>query len=399
MDSDFRISKDEGKYIEGVIEKLKENVNSTISVKENMIDFYLKRFPDTTRTEAEKNIDKIINGVSTFTKNFEEFKNGDNDQIAKKLEEVTKDLPIEKKYECMVNFLIAIKAVDCNLVAENLKDGSFDDVKKFEEIKNATINVNADTVTQEMLDEITELTKEAIDNSAIGISGSKDVIGLINSLPGNQDAAKDFAIANWDEITLKNYVSLAVYVASLEGALSSMPADADPEIIAAGVSAGFERDKIIKQASLGQITWEYARKALKFIGGALLICLLGWLTFKIMLGMIGLGTLVIGALFNFALIAMIAGMILGGFVAYKSVDVIVDVAGKIISLFSKGYDQAMDMIEKGYLKMEKLMKDTVFPMVTAGITRLWKFINERIVQGIFKINVQKASENVEINLN
>jgi hypothetical protein len=61
----------------------------------------------------------------------------------------------------------------------------------------------------------------------------------------------------------------------------------------------------------------------------------------------------------------------------------------------------MDLIEKEYVKLAALMQETVFPMVTAGISRLWKFINEKIVQGIFKINVGKVNEGekVEVNLN
>lgn len=400
MSFEFKITKSEMTYLEGVFSALSDCMNSTISVKDNMINFYLKRFPDTTKNDAEKIVDKIINGIATFTKNYEEFQATEDEFIAQKLEEATKNLTMEQKYECLANLLIAIKSVDCELLVDMLGEEDINVLQKFNELKNGSLNITPGTVTQEMLDELLKLTKEAIDNSAISITGNKEIADLIKELPENPEAIEQFAYSHWSEMEYKNYVTLAAYIAYQEGGTPSIQAGVDPEMFAAGIAAGLERDKLIRKASLGQITWEYARKALKFIGGALLIGFLAWTAFQIVTGIIAFSAMVFVSAFNGALLAMIAGMVVGGIIAYHLMDTILKVGEKVVVVAGKGFDLTMDMIAKAYLSVSEVIKKTVLPGVKSGIAFLWKFINEKILQGIFKFNTQKVepSPNVEVNV-
>jgi hypothetical protein len=387
MDATFKFTKDEVLAVKQVLEQIGESENSAIPVREIMVDFFLKHFPSNSRTDAEIIVDKIIKGTSTFTQYYDELKNEDEVKLIEKFNEAMKDLSLEDKYNCMLNFLVALKAVDSKLIADYVTEEQLDHLEKFEGIKEQVYSIASEDVTQETFDELIELAKEAIENSAVGIAGNPDIIELIKELPVNEEAAQKFALKNWDDAEFKNYSALAAYVAYLNGEIPSIPAETDPEIIAIGVAAGIERDKIINQARTGIITWEKAFKVLKIISGILLTCLIAWIALQVFLGIltvsIGLGA----AIFGNIVIAALVGSVLGGFIAYKAASYILDNGVDLLSDIGDGYD-----------KVTEYIRETIFPKIVDSISAITRFINEKVIRGVFKIHKKQKLGQITVTV-
>jgi hypothetical protein len=397
MDVDFKVSKKEAAYINDLLEIIAKEENKELSAKENMIIFYLKRFPNASRADAEKDIDKIISGVSTFTENLEAAKAGNEEWIVDKINETTKDLTNEQKYECMTNLLLALKAVDAHILADKVSLEGFDEEKRFEELKNSIIRPVEGAISEEQIKELEELIKEAAENSGISIAGNSEIIDLIKELQENEDSVKEFVESNWSDADFKGYASFATYISYLEGAVPSIPANTDPEVIAMGVTAGIERDKIIKQATLGEITWEVARTALKVIGFVAVVGLLTWLSVYFFKAFALLGISLFEALLGSSLLGFLAGIVIGGYIAFKATEVLVDLGSAAIEEAGKAYDKVTDSMEKGYSRMSDCFKETIIPGFKEYTIAFWKFINEKILEGLIKIKITKIETEINVN--
>lgn len=379
MKVDFKVSEKEAAYINDLLEIIAKEEDSELSAKENMIAFYLNRFPNASKDDVEKDVDKIVNGVARFTKNLEEARAGDEEWILDKIHEATKDLTNEQKYECMINLLLALKAVDSSILFDKVSEEGFDEEKRFEDLKNSTIKPQEGEISEEQIKELEELIKEAAQSSGISIAGNSEIADLIKGLPEKKDAAEEFAKSNWSDADFKSYASLATYIAYMEGAIPSIPAGTDPEVIAMGVTAGIERDKIIKQATLGEITWEVATKAIKVIGFVAIVGLLTWISIHLFVSLVLLGGALFEALLGGSLIGFLVGMAVGGYVAVKGTELLVN-AGTA----------AVEEVGKAYEKVTNYIKDTIIPGFKEYTNALWEFIDEKILEGILKIKITKV---------
>lgn len=399
MNWNFEISKNEAVYVGEMLGIIMENEKKELSTRENMISFWLQRFPNTPRADAEKGVDKIIYGVSTFNQNYQEAKEEDDTWLIRKIDEATKALTNEQKYECMLNLLLALKAVDVDVLTERASLKEFNFEKRFEELKDSTMSVMIDKVSEEELQELLELIKGAISNSGISIAGNCEIAELIKELPENEEAVKAFAEKNWDDIDYKNYAAIATYISYLEGAMPSIPENTDPEIIAVGVAAGIERDKVIDEANSGKITWEAAWKALKIIGGIILYSLLLWFSFNMLTTFIYLGGEIFTSLISNSLIGFLTGTIIGGYLGFRVTNDFVEVGSNAVDIVGEHYDKAVELITEGYDKTSNYFIETIKPTFNDYLKEVVEFMDKKILQGLLKIKVTRIEPETKINLN
>ncbi len=385
MKTNFELPKDEAKYVDGLLNKMMEKKNPKLSVKENVINFYLSCFPEQSGVDAERLMERVIDAVSTFTQYLEESNKDSYDWVDQQLQEATKDLSLSQKYEIMLNFLLAVRAVDMKVMEENVKADDFDAEEKWRELLESGVKVSEGEITQQKLDELMQLVRETMQNSSIIIAGNSEVADLIKDLASGQDTVKNFVQGNWDDAEFKIYASVASYIAYLQGETPSVPENTEPETIAIGVSAGIERNKIIAQASTGKITWEAAVKALKILGFVSLLCLFLWVSVKVVVMMALIGGSVLGALLGGSVLAFVFGTIVGGYLGCKGMEKIADAGAAVVTAVGTGYDKLVELISQGYHKASALVKDALWPAVKEQLHKLWEFVTKKITQGLVKI--------------
>jgi hypothetical protein len=454
MNVNYNFNRDESEYVNNLLSMMLDNVDKEISIRENMIRFFANRSPVYDKEKIEEDVDKIINGVANFQRNFNEAKreyeeksdckenseetvknedivksedkvNNENEVksedevksegeekseceeksidkekenaknaawLFKKLEQATKGLTNEQKYECMYYLLIGLKAVDYNVINEISTTEDLDTMVKIEELRSSIVMTSEGTISDDDINELKTLMVEAIEHAGICIAGNKELIDLIKHLPEDKEAVNGFISSNWDDVEFKEYASLATYIAYLEGALPSMPAGIDPELIATSVTAGIERDKIIKEASLGQVTFEYACQILKIIGAIVLFGFMLWLSIKVLAALVLLGG-GIGFVIGESLISLIIGMALGGYLGYKASEGIISVGSEVMDAAGDGYDKAVQIITTTYTKLSDYIKENMIDPLKEKHDNFYDYINNKVMDGIIRVKTARAEQN------
>lgn len=385
METKFQLTDVEANVVSRIYENVLSSLLTDKSVRDNMVS-YLRNRNETWALEISENaVDKLIKGVAGFRTNYAELKN-DETTFAELLNESMKDLTLTQKYDCMLNFLATVKALDISVVSEMLGNADADIISKFEELKQQTLSASEGEITEEMLEELTCQIQDAISDSTVCVANVENLKSLINELPSNGEAGKSFVVRNMEELDDDCYTALATYVAFMEGNIETIPADTDPELIAVGVAAGKEHARVIEQARCGIISWEFAAKCLKYIGMALLIGFFAWITFKVFCGVLMLSSFAIAAFLGGSFLAALTGLVVGAYLTYLATSWLVDKEINWVDGYSEVYDKVMAYI-----------KTTLYPTVIKGIAVFVTFVREKIIGGV--IRMVKPQQIVEVQEN
>lgn len=385
MNENIQIGKEEMTIVTCIANDILKSLDSTKSVRENMLDSYMARLAGSTLEDAQLDVEKLTKGVVTFTKTYEKFKEGGEISLKDELNAALEGKTLDEKYICLLNMIAVLKSLDNGVITELLGNANVDLAEKLEEIKNETVSVQGE-VTDEKISELIAMVEDATKCSAVGAMGGESLSKLIKEMPTETDEAVKFVETELSDIDYKCYVALAAYVAYKDSKLTSIPEGVDAEIIATGVAAGIEREKVIEKASAGIISWEFAFKLIKFIGGAVLYALMAYVIFKVALLVLA-GTAVLSMiLFSGELIALAMGLIFGGYFAYKTTEWLADNGVELISSIGDGYDRVV-----------AYFKEKIYPAVVNSIDSFISFIKENVIDGFFGRSEVVEGEMVTVN--
>ena len=385
MNENIQIGKEEMTIVTGIANDILKSLDSTKSVRENMLDSYMARLAGSTLEDAQLDVEKLTKGVVTFTKTYEKFREDGEISLKDELNAALEGKTLDEKYICLLNMIAVLKSLDNGVITEMLGNANVDLAEKLEEIKNETVSVQGE-VTDEKISELIAMVEDATKCSAVGAMGGENLSKLIKEMPAETDDAVKFVETELGDIDYKCYAALAAYVAYKEGKLTSIPEGVDAEIIATGVAAGIEREKVIEKASAGIISWEFAFKLIEFIGGAVLYALMAYVIFKVALLVLA-GTAVLSMiLFSGELIALAMGLIFGGYFAYKTTEWLADNGVELISSIGDGYDRVVAYV-----------KEKIYPAVVKNIESFITFIKENIIDGFFRRSEVVEGEMVTVN--
>lgn len=361
----FNLSEEEALKVKELVEKIQLSEKPDLSVKENMVSIYMEECEGVFPEDAEEIANKIEKGVIALTDTYNEAVASEDFNFVSGLEEMGKDFSLEDKYNCYLNSLAAIRALDYNNVVSNQNV-----VEGFDEIKKQAYSVEGE-VTQEMLDKVIADIDEALKNSTLCLSGKQSLMKLIEQLPEGEEGVRTFVEESYDDLKFKQYSALATYIAYKQGNVTSIPENTDAEVIAMGVAAGIEQEKICEDVKAGRKAWDVAVNCLKILGGVVLFCLMGWVMINVALGIVfGVITGVL-SLLGGGLTAVIIASIAGMFVAYKLSP----------ALFDEIVEPCMEKVGELYDKLTNFIKDKAYPWIVEKTKAFCNFIREKLGRG------------------
>lgn len=244
--------------------------NKTKTLKENLIDFYLVKFPGVHPKNAEDIIDSITRGITIFNNTLNEalkqdINNGQIDFTAHLLS-VTENMSVKEKYEIYINYLSFLTAIES--INLNLDNMTF--ARSVNEIKENVYIIDKEP-TEEMVDEVLNQINELLINSSICITSVKTSRDLLKSL-NNEELGTSIIQNEEEDMRNKMIMSVMTYIAIQDGTISLVDTkNITPENVALGVAAGIEEQKVLTCFSKKEYTESKVIKILKIIGGVLLI--------------------------------------------------------------------------------------------------------------------------------
>ncbi len=349
----------EFKAVNEVAAKMMENINPEKSTLGNMIAQLLTQVPSMSVEEATEVCRKLVKGVTDFNEVLEMLKTNDTSEevmvqdIYDRCMTAIADKTAQEQAAILINFLTFVQYVNAANLSMTL-DG--EEAKTFEELLAENKSVEGD-ITPEILDQLKAQFKDSIANSTIILTKEEELRQLISAAGESESLTEELAKRQLSEIDFKSYAALVAYIACLKGEVKGGNDNIQPEVVGASVAAGIEREKVIKEAKRGRISWEKAVKYLKWIGAALLYGLFAWVTFKLTVLMFTATAVITTLLLDSTFIGVAAGLILGGFIAYKgSLWFVNNVVSPIATGAGEIYDRIVNTLKSGIIV--KKVKET-----------------------------------------
>ena len=331
-----------------------ETENKDKSLKENLVDFYMRSFQGQVGSKtATKIIEDITSGITTFNEQLtvalkKATEDGEVDYIGA-LTEAGADKTLAERYELYASFLILLETLE----STNLNEDEMNFKESYEDLKKKHFTVpEGEEVTQDMVDEILGKINDCLNNSTLCLAtleASRDLLSTIN------DGTRTVAVieSTEDDMRAKLILATSTYIAVQKGEVSSLSSDTDPKFVALGVAAGVEKEKVLTEVAQGNIDESKAAKIIKIIGAVALIGALivaaSYLTSVIATG---LGV----ALLSF-LGQGILGMIVCSAATVLTVCVLVSfftiASLKIIEIADNVYDKVVDVFRKNIVPFAK----------------------------------------------
>ena len=150
MNENIQIGKEEMTIVTGIANDILKSLDSTKSVRENMLDSYMDRLAGCTLEDAQLDVEKLTKGVVTFTKTYEKFKEDGEISLKDELNAALEGKTLDEKYICLLNMIGVLKSLDNEVITEMLGNANVDLAEKLEKIKNETISVQGE-VTDEKI--------------------------------------------------------------------------------------------------------------------------------------------------------------------------------------------------------------------------------------------------------
>jgi hypothetical protein len=277
--------------------------DENVSLKENLVKYYLSAHAEATDEDAQQIVDKILNGCEELTQKYNEALAGEfkiEDEIAK----LTEGKSTAESFSILVNALALVQTL-------NLKTFS-SQVKMQEELEKAINDLNTATPnpTDADCDALKKLLVEAIENTTLLVNGVEGARQLFDAANTDKATAINFASENYDDARVKAETALAMWLEYQEGNLESLETGLAPEAIAIGAATAVEEAKVMDDVAKGLKTADVAIKCLKILGGIALTCILGYVGALVAAIVGGAASFAIMSLIGTSTIACIATTIL-----------------------------------------------------------------------------------------
>lgn len=377
----------EFKAVNETAARIMEGINPEKSTLGNMIAQLLIQVPSMSVEEATVACRKLIEGVTDFNEVLEILKNNNASEeamvetIYERCITAIADKTAQEQAAALINFITFAQYVNAANLGMTLEG---ENANTFEQLLGENKSVEGE-ITPEMLEQLKAQFKEAIATSTIVLTEEKYLRELISAASESESLTEELAKKQVSDIDFKSYAALAAYIACLKGEVEGCGENVQPEVLGASVAAGIEREKVMEDAKTGRISWDKAIKYLKWIGGALLYGLFAWVAFKLTMLMFSATAVITFLLLDSSFIALVAGVILGGFVAYKAcswfaqsvVMPIVNGAGEI-------YDRVINTLRSGAI-IDKVKK--AYHTFIDFIKKSWTTITHAPITGINPIIV------------
>lgn len=288
----------DGKVINRIIKAFDASQSKSLTLDENLKNFYKNECPGALSKETETVIAGIKEGITSFDSALAQMIAADDFEVDKFTEKLLKGKTLEDKYNILLNFLVALHTLD----SENVKtaDGSYKET--FDEIKNRFYSAGV-PVTEEMVTELAEKIKDILEKGTCSLTSAEAVDELLKNLDKSDENVKIF-VANQEELYKQKMVlSTAIMIGIRNNSIKALEGrKVPPQVIGAGVSAGLEQQNLIANLQAGNTPLDKALKILKYIGGAILLYIginlgvsaivgLSYLMGAWILGMVGFSTI------------------------------------------------------------------------------------------------------------
>ncbi|MDE6670434.1 MAG: hypothetical protein K2K26_12240 [Muribaculaceae bacterium] len=377
----------EFKAINEVAANMMENINPEKSTLGNMIAQLLTAVPSMSVEEATDVCRNLVKGVTNFNEVLEVLKTNDASEeamvqnIYDRCIDAMADKTAEEQAAILINFLTFVQYVNAANLGMTLEG---ENANTFEQILTENKSVEGE-ITPEILDQLKAQLKDSIANSTIILTKEEELRQLISAAGESESLTEELAKRHLSDMDFKSYAALVAYIACLKGEVEGADENVQPEILGASVAAGIEREKTMQDAKSGRISWEKAVKYLKWIGGALLYGLFAWVTFKLTMLMFSATAIITTLFLDASFIGLAAGLILGGFVAYKGASWFVyNVVSPIVKGAGEIYDRIVNTLRSGVI-IDKVK--TAYHNFISFIKKSWHHITNAPIIGVTPVVV------------
>jgi hypothetical protein len=266
---DKRISESDIKIIQTKTNEFRTIYDSSISLEENLVKYYLHEFPGSFPEEAYDVVKGLKNGILKFNENLKKAIESGSFDYKEEMKNISEGMDNNQRFELYVNFLAALNALNIDNIAENSTDltAEYHSIKEY-------YNVNGD-VPDSMLTDIETKIEEALKNNTLCLGSFEDLKDLISSSNRSNDDFNEEILNRQNDLKDKLIASMTTYVLSLNNEIDSLKGqNVTPESVAILVSAGIEESRVMQDLQEGETTIDKAIAMLKIIGGIALFTIL-----------------------------------------------------------------------------------------------------------------------------
>lgn len=342
----------EFKAVNASASRMMENINPEKSTLGNMVAQLLIQMPEMTPEDATNACRQLVEGVTNFNRALDNFKTKEasseetNENVYTQCVNMLAGKSEKEQVAILINFISFVKYIDATNIGGAVLG---EETKTIKQLLSENKSVEGE-ITPEILDGLKQQLKETIANSTIVLTQEAELRELISCANGDSTLTEELAKKHMDAVDFKSYAALAAYIACLKGEIEGCDSNVQPEILGASVAAGVERERVMEEAKKGIISWENAVKYLKWIGGALLVGLFAWVTFKLTMLLFSGTALLTTAILGTSFAGVAAGLIIGGFVGFKGSSWFIDgVVKPIINGAGEVYDQIINTLKSGII--------------------------------------------------
>lgn len=393
MDFKFDLNDQEKSIVKDILTEIYEKSDSKKTLKENIKDFYITKFPQVKEEEAQDVAAKILKGVNDFSNSLDEVIEGDLENwVFSKLEDKIEGLSDEEVYECKLNFLLAMTAVNKSSLEKLANLNKEEWQEDIEGLKSMLPYIDPEKITPWDIKELDKLLSQEIANTGVLLQGITRFDDMIENL--ERDITIDLYIEDeWENEVKKVYTSMAAYIAYKNGEFKNMEANIPPEVIAINISAGITADDIIKKAASGKISSETASKILTIISAvAVTLVLLAVAVFAAKF-MIVTGTL-FSAIFGIGIISSVVWMGIGVWAGAMFLTDLKDWIYKKSPKLKECVTKTIDDIKNKLKEIKDIIICKIVPQIKEYICKVWEFIKSKLEQCKVKFK-DKNEEDVE----
>ena len=375
-----KLSKEEILKVQDLVVKFNESYNADLSLKENLVKFYLSQRPGALPEDAYSITSGLESGIVSFNANLKKaLENGEFDYAAE-LREIASEMPIKEKYELYVNFLAALQT----LCVDNLSPQQASQLEGFQAIRERLI-VKED-VTEDMLHDVEDKIGQLLKNNNLCLGSIESLKELIEELPNGTEAIESIVTDSERDMREKMITSMATYIAYQNEELESLKGqELSPEVIAISVAAGVEEMHVMDDLNSGRTTVDKAIKVLKIIGGIALFSLLAYVAFNFATFFAASACLMFLVVYGTSTIALIGALLSYGLVLWSLSDTAVTIGGKIMNWSSRIFDVVVNT-----------WRETVWPSIFAVLHNIGDWFVS-LFQKRTIVESQQNEDNIQVS--
>lgn len=345
--------------------------NESMSLKDNLVAYYLSTDSDLSMEEAEKVVVGLISGVEDLTTKFNTaLSNGWNPK--EHIDEMVAGMDLQQRYDFLVNCISIVNALNVHTMGE-LQGIQASINESIEKMKAGNIEIT-DALCVNLQNSLSEL----LSTSPLMLTTEDQIKEMMKAANGETANVVDFTSSQYNDYRYKTEMALATWIEHKKGTVTTLPEDVVPEALGVSIAAGIEEAHILEEVATGSKPLEWAIKGLKILGAIALTCFLGYIA------LLGLAFSAV-AFFEASIfvmgtsnVAIIVAAALSFLVSWGYSEVIINAGTKILEWSGEAYDWVADKL-----------RDNVYPTIKTGFTKLISWIRS-IFNNVTSTSTQEA---------